>query len=72
MALDNLKLAVSGLTNRIYAGYVSKNNQTWTQKVDVTEMFVEVMVDRFIGTSIVGAQGDKRFQITVEEISRTA
>nr|WP_092074973.1 hypothetical protein [Dendrosporobacter quercicolus]NSL49602.1 hypothetical protein [Dendrosporobacter quercicolus DSM 1736]SDN24496.1 hypothetical protein SAMN04488502_11558 [Dendrosporobacter quercicolus] len=44
MKLDELKLWVSPLTNKIYAGFTDKSGTTATSKVEITEMAVSTVM----------------------------
>lgn len=41
--LDGLKIAVSPLTNEIYAGYVKGDR--WTSKVNVTDQVIKAVIE---------------------------
>lgn len=46
MRLEDLHIGVSPLTDRIYAGTVSKRDRgTWASKVDVTSTFIGALMD---------------------------
>ena len=47
MAYKNLKLGVSPITKRVYAGRVSKKGNTWLDKVDITEQFLQCCLAYF-------------------------
>ena len=44
--LETLKIAVSPLTNGIYAGYVKGNS--WTSKVNVTHQAIKAVMEHLI------------------------
>lgn len=73
MELAKIRIAKSGLTETVYAGYLSKDGTTWKQKVDVTNDFFKAVIDWWEGNSqkIVCENGDL-FEITVLKIKAGA
>jgi hypothetical protein len=45
MNLENLRIWVSPITNKIYAGYINKDGVTARQKVDVTEQVLSAVAE---------------------------
>lgn len=45
MKANEIKIAVSPLTNTIYAGKVNKNGTEWLDKADVTEDIIEAVAE---------------------------
>lgn len=41
MKLENIKFGVSSISNRIYAGELSKNQSEWKNKVDIPQPLKE-------------------------------
>lgn len=41
--LDSLKIGVSPLTNKIFAGYIKGNS--WTSKINVTEQVIKAVME---------------------------
>lgn len=72
MAYENLKLGVSPLTNRVFAGRVNKKGDMWTQKVDVTEQFLGCCLQYFQGgtENTITADGKPVARITVERLDK--
>lgn len=72
MAYENLKLGVSPITNNVFAGRLNKKGTMWTQKVDVTEQFLNCVLQYFKeGTEhTVTSNGKPVIKITVEQLDR--
>jgi len=68
MALENLKIAKGSLTDNIFAGYIDRGGERWRKKIDVTNMFLAAVIQRWAGFSEIIESGSKRYKITVEEL----
>jgi len=68
-----LHIGVSPITNRIYAGNVLKDRQTWADnKQDVTGIACGAVCEHVIangGPVTVTCNGNPKFEITVRELS---
>jgi len=69
MGLENIRIAKSSLTDNIYAGYLSKDKMRWLKKVDVTNDFLQAVIDRWagFGQTITGSNG-KKYRITLKKL----
>lgn len=72
MTLENIRLAKGSISDRIYAGYLNKDKQTWRQKVDVTNDFLAAVIERWGGyEETITCSNGKKYSVTVREIQRT-
>ncbi len=70
MSLDNVKIGMSVLTDNIYIGYIEKNGHMWKKKKDITDAFVNIVIQRWESCSqvvTVRDTGDK-FKISVQKL----
>ncbi len=70
MSLENITIGLSPLTDHVYIGYMAKNGRMWNKKKDITDAFVNIVIQRWEGCSqIVTTQdtGDK-FKISVQKL----
>lgn len=67
-------VGTSPLTNRIYAGRLTKDGKTWgAGKTDVTGAACGAVVEHVMargGTVVVTANGEPAFEITVRELKK--
>ena len=70
MKADEIRVAHSELSDRVYAGKLSKDEKCWTQKKDITSDFLAALISKFGGcvSEINGSNGTKH-EITVKEIT---
>lgn len=67
--LDNLRLGHAALSDKIYAGILSKDGKTWLNKVDVTNDFITAAIARWGGfKEVLTASDGKKYEITIKEI----
>ena len=70
--MKDLHVGTSPLTNRIYAGHVLKDGQTWASgKQDVTGKACGAVCEHVVangGPVIVTCNGKPKFEITVREL----
>lgn len=53
MKVDDIHIGVSPITNRIYAGKVSKNGQTWELKKDVTNLVISAVMEHMDNNTMI-------------------
>ena len=71
MSLENVRLGHSKLTDRVFAGYLGKDEMTWVKKKDITSDFIGAVIERFSGYKETISVSDGRvFEITVKEIKK--
>ena len=72
MSLDNVRLGHSKLTDNVFAGFLSKDGKTWTQKKNITSDFIGAVIDRFAGyKETITVSDGRKFEITVKELKDT-
>jgi hypothetical protein len=70
MAYENLKLAKSAATDEIYLGRVSTDGTSWVSgKRNMTQDFLQCVMDRWMGYTETITAGDRKFEISVKEIT---
>lgn len=68
MDLKELRIAKSGITDEVFAGFPTKDQQIWRTKKDVTADFITAVLDRWAEfTQIITRSDGKRFEISVKE-----
>lgn len=69
MGIENIRIAKGAISDRVYAGYLNKDKQTWRQKHDVTNDFLAAVIERWVGyEETITSSSGKRYSITVREI----
>lgn len=68
--LNNIKIAKSALTDKVFIGIVNKDKRTWRQKKDVTSDFMKTVVDRFCGYEEIFILNNKKYKIKVIEVDK--
>jgi hypothetical protein len=72
MSIENIRIAKGAISDRVYAGYLNKDRQTWRQKHDITNDFLAAVIERWNGyAETVTSSDGKRYEISVREIQRT-
>ncbi len=72
MEVEDIRLAVSPLTGKIYAGKINTAKTDWLNKTDVTNDFIHAVIERYNGKIEKVTRGDgRRFQIIVRELGTT-
>lgn len=70
--MKEIKFCVSPITNEIYAGYVNKKGNLWTEKQDVTMPALLCVVQHCLtfGSPVIiqKANGEPEFKITVKDL----
>lgn len=70
MGIENLRVAKGAISDRLYVGYLNKDQQTWRQKHDVTNDFLAAVIDRWAGyEETITSSNGKRYVVTVREIT---
>jgi NAD dependent epimerase/dehydratase family enzyme len=71
MSIGNIRLAVGGISDRVYAGYVNEDQRTWREKKDITNDFLAAVIERWNGyEETIKSSDGKRYKITVKEIKK--
>lgn len=65
----SLRLAKSPLTDRVYAGRVSKDGKRWIEKHDVTDDFHTAIVEMYGGYQTILSNGKRHFHLSCKEIT---
>lgn len=72
--MKEIKLGVSPLTNEIYAGYVNKQSNLWTEKQEVTMQALMCVIQHCLkfGYPVVISKenGEPEFEITVKDLRK--
>ena len=69
MKVENIRIAVSPLTDTVYAGKLSKDKTYWLDKKDVTDDFLGAVIDRWKNTfQTITTPDGKRYRIEVKLI----
>ncbi len=69
MGIENIRLGHSKLSDRIFAGYLSKDGKRWISKKDITSDFIGAVIDRFSGyRETITVSDGRKYEITVKEI----
>jgi hypothetical protein len=72
MSIENIRIAKGSISDRVYAGYLNKDKQTWRQKVDVTNDFLAAVIERWNGyEEIITSSDGKKYKMSVREIRVT-
>jgi hypothetical protein len=70
--MTNIKIATSGLSNRIYAGHIKKNGFEWkADKTDVTGQVCGAVIEHVLNNGepvSVTVNGVPKYRIIVEEV----
>ena len=68
--LEKIMLGHSPLSGKIFAGTILKPG-VWRHKVDVTDVFMGTVIDRFRGhIEVLECSDGKTYEITVKEITK--
>jgi hypothetical protein len=65
---DNLVLGKGSLTDNIYIGTLNKAKTHWIHKKDITNNFLQVVLERFNGYEEILSDGKKKYKIRCEEV----
>ncbi len=68
--VDNIRLGVSPITDKIFAGFLNETGNKWLDKKDVTQDFLKVVIDRFGGYSEIISDDEEHWEITVKKITK--
>jgi hypothetical protein len=69
--MSELRLAKSALTDKIYAGKLSKDGIFFKSgKTDVTNDFLAAVIERWAGYEETIVAGDKTYVIRVKEVNK--
>lgn len=70
--LEKIKLSSSPLTGEVFAGITNKTGEKWLHKVERTNEFYEVVLQKFLGAAkekcTVISSGSSKWEITVKKI----
>lgn len=66
--IEDLHIAKSALTDKVYAGFLSADKKTWNKKKDITAEFAKVVVDVYSGAVTSFYLNDKKYQLRLVEI----
>ena len=66
--LDNIRLGVKSLSDRICAGIPNKDNISFKNDVDVTNDFIKCLIDWCGNSKRTISGGGKKYEIIVREI----
>lgn len=70
VTLENLRIAQSSLSDRVYAGELSKDGNRWIKKTDITDDFISAVIAKFNGfETVISDEDGKKYKILVSEIS---
>lgn len=69
MKAEQISLGVSPITETVFAGRLNKGKNMWLEKADVTDMFTDCVIKKYLGhtTEVEDEKGNK-YEITVKKI----
>lgn len=65
--LEKLHMAMSPLTKNIFVGTIQKEG-VWRNKRDMTQHFLDCVIQRFVNTTETIESDDEAWEITVKKI----
>jgi len=66
--IEDLHIAKSAMTDRVYVGFPNSDKTAWNKKKDVTDDFVKAVVDVYGGyTTVFNLNGDE-YKLTLTKI----
>lgn len=71
MAIENLRLGKSALTDDIFVGYLDKSNKGWKTKKKITTDFLNAVIDRWENQEEIISDGTNKWKITVEKLKES-
>jgi hypothetical protein len=67
--MSDLRLAISPITDKVYAGKIKKDGTFYqSNKTDVTNDFIGVVIARWNGYREVITDGSKQYEVIVREL----
>jgi hypothetical protein len=70
MDIDELRVAKGSISDRVYAGILDEEKELWKEKKDITNDFIQAVIDVFGGykTVITDSETGKSYKIKVVEV----
>lgn len=71
IALNEIRIGHASLSDKIYAGVLSKDKRTWLHKIDVTNDFISAVLGRWNGKrEILEDENGRKFEIAIRELNK--
>ena len=71
--LENIKLVHGPLSGKIYAAIISKDGNTMKHKVDITNQFIDCILNKYLGTNKFKESeikcGSAKWELTIKEVA---
>jgi hypothetical protein len=66
--IEKIRLAKSGMTDKVFAGVMSAKPNVWAHKVDVTNDFISCVIQRWENQVEVISAGKDKWEISVKKL----
>lgn len=66
--IDELHIAKSALTDKVYAGFLNSDKKSFNKKKDITGDFMKAVVEKYAGYKENFTLNNKEYEIIVKEV----
>lgn len=66
--LDNIVLGNGGWSGKVYAGLLNKKGDMWLKKVDISQSFINTVIQKWENKTEVFDDGKAKWKITVKKL----